>query len=195
MERQMKEIQKLLDDINSDLEEITKENIRPAFKGTLSQSEGRLESLIKSEFAEVKCLISRVDNQIIAETVSRMVVNQIMSPLQEAIEAAMNSPEKKPAIGKIAEDMKRRVERLSDRHIRVIRCLTQAKGEWVNYDSLSEICRISQSCLRGYVSDLKRVYEIPIESSVKSGKTFMRLDPQTVKKIAFGYQALKLDAS
>ena len=195
MERQMKEIQKLLDGINSDLEEIMKENRKLAFKGTLSQREGQLESLIKSEFAEVRGLISKIDNQIIAETVSRMVVNQIMSPLQEAIEAAMNGPEKKPAIGKIAEDMKRRVERLSDRHIRVIRCLTQAKGEWVNYDSLSEICRISQSCLRGYVSDLTRVYEIPIERSVKSGKTFVRLDPQTVKKIAFCYQALKLDAS
>lgn len=78
--------------------------------------------------------------------------------------------------------------------MRVIKCLSQANGEWVNYDSLSSVCRLSQSCLRGYISDLKRVYEIPIETSKREGRMHIRMDPQTVKKLALGYQATKIEA-
>ncbi|MEM5812504.1 MAG: hypothetical protein QW286_02180, partial [Candidatus Aenigmatarchaeota archaeon] len=120
---------------------------------------------------------------------------QIISPLQEAIEKAIKNPEKTHSIGKIAEDMKRKVELLSERHIRVIRCLSQMKGEWIDYGYLSSLCGLSKSCMRGYISDLKRVYDIPIETSTRGGKTYIRLDPDTIKRLALGYHALKLNAS
>jgi hypothetical protein len=123
-----------------------------------------------------------------------MVVNQLMSPLQEAMGSIMKGQAEPHSIGKIAEDMKRKVERLSERHMRVIKCLSQANGEWVNYDYLSGVCRISQSCLRGYISDLKRVYEIPIESSRRDGRMLLRIEPQAVKRLALGYQASKIEA-
>ena len=210
MEDELKEMKKILEEINSDLTAISKqpepkpeepemlelpELVKPRKPRQERVKEARadLESVIRQECAEIKSMISAIDNQAIADSVSRMVVNQMLSPLQDAIAAAVRDPTKPQAIGKIAEDMRKKVERLSDRHIRVIKCLSRANGEWVNYDSLSNVCRLSQSCLRGYVSDLKRVYDIPIETSKRDGKMHIRMDPQTVKKLALGYQAAKID--
>jgi len=194
MERELREMQKLLNEIDSDLEEISRQEKPVKERPAKSEREDRLESLIKSEFAEVKGMISKIDNQIIADSVSKMVVNQIMSPLQEAVGSFVKGQIEPRSIGKIAEDMKRKVERLSDRHIRVVKCISQANGEWVDYDFLSGVCNISQSCLRGYISDLKRVYEIPIESSRKDGKMLLRINPQAIKRLALGYQAAKIEA-
>ena len=205
MDPQWKEMQNLLEEINSDLRAFSVKESKP--KQALRQikieplkhespkqdSAKYLESVIREECAEIKRMISEMDNQTIADSVSRMVVNQLMAPLQDAIGSAVNGKSEAKSIGMIAEDMKRKVERLSDRHIRVIKCLSQANGEWINYDHLSGVCKLSQSCLRGYVSDLKRVYEIPIESSLQNGKAMIRMDPQTVKKLALGYQAIKIN--
>ncbi len=192
----LKEMKKILEDIASDVESLSGKEISPKPRASRPESGGKayLESVIRAECAEIKRMITQIDNQAIADSVSKAVVNRLMSPLQEAIGSAMKG---KPvrSIGMIAEDMKRKVERLSDRHIRVIRCISQANGEWVNYDYLSGVCRLSQSCIRGYVSDLKRVYEIPIETSFKSGKMHVRMDPQTIKRLALGYQAAKIDAT
>jgi len=215
MEDELKEMKKILEEINSDLAVISKQPEHPEPKpeepDMLERPElvkprkprherarevrADLESMMRQEFAEIKAMISAIDNQAIADSVSRMVVNQMLSPLQDAIAAAVREPGKPQAIGKIAEDMRKKVERLSDRHIRVIKCLSRANGEWVNYGSLSNVCKLSQSCLRGYVSDLKRVYDIPIEASKREGKMHIRMDPQTVKKLALGYQATKIDSS
>lgn len=193
MEEELKEMQKILEEINSDLVSISSQTEKPRRARKDRTKEKDIESVIRSECAEIKRMISAIDNQTIADSVSRMVVNQLLSPLQDAITSAVKEPGKHHSVGKIAEDMRRKVERLSDRHIRVIKCLSRANGEWINYDSLSNVCRLSQSCLRGYVSDLKRVYEIPIETSKREGKMLIRIDPQTVKKLALGYQAAKID--
>jgi hypothetical protein len=193
MEKELKEMQKILEEINSDLVSISKQSEKPKRVKQERTTEKDIESVIRSECAEIRRMISVIDNQVIADSVSRMVVNQLMTPLQDAIASAVKEPGKSHAIGKIAEDMRRKVERLSDRHMRVIKCLSRANGEWVNYDSLSSVCRLSQSCLRGYVSDLKRIYEIPIETSKREGRMLIRIDPQTIKKIALGYQAAKID--
>jgi hypothetical protein len=193
MEKELKEMQKILEEISSDLISISSQTEKSKKFRQERTEEKDIGSIIKSECAEIKNMIRAIDNRVIADSVSRMVVNQMMAPLQDAIASAVKDPGKPHAIGKIAEDMRRKVERLSDRHIRVIKCLSRANGEWVNYDSLSSVCRLSQSCLRGYVSDLKRVYEIPIETSKKEGRMHIRIDPQTVKKLALGYQAAKID--
>jgi hypothetical protein len=193
MERELKEMQKILEEINSDLDSLSRQTEKPRKPREYRQKD--LESVIRVECAEIKKMISAIDNQAIADSVSRMVVNQLLSPLQDAIATAVKEPGKAHTIGKIAEDMKRKMEMLSDRHIRVIKCLSKANGDWVNYNSLSNICGISQSCLRGYMSDLKRVYEIPIERSQREGKTFVRIDPQTIKKLALGYQAARINPS
>jgi hypothetical protein len=198
---QLKEMQKLLEEINSDLKSISDEEAAPKTdakpKDMKRQSPERtkyLESVIKAECAEIKKMIRDIDNQTIADSVSKLVVNQLMAPLQDAISSAVNGKPEAKSIGMIAEDMKRKVENLSDRHIRVIKCLSQANGEWVNYDYLSGVCKISQSCLRGYISDLKRAYDIPIESSRKDGRLVLRIEPQSVKRLALGYQAAKIAA-
>ena len=193
MEKELKEMQKILEEINSDMALISRQAEKPKRARQERTKEKDIESVIRAECAEIRRMISMIDNQTIADSVSKMVVNQMMAPLQDAIASAVKEPGKSHAIGKIAEDMRKKVERLSDRHIRVIKCLSSANGEWVNYDSLSNVCRLSQSCLRGYVSDLKRVYEIPIETSKREGRMLIRIDPQTVKKLALGYQAAKID--
>ena len=193
MDTELKEMKRLVEEIASDLESIS-EKKKPAVRQEKAEKTKYLESVIRSECAEIKKMISMIDNQTIADSVSKMVVNQLMSPLQEAMGSVMKGQADPHSIGKIAEDMKRKVERLSDRHIKVIRCLSQAKGEWVNYDYLSGVCSISQSCLRGYISDLKRVYEIPIESSRRDGRMLLRIDPQAIKRLALGYQAAKIEA-
>jgi hypothetical protein len=192
MDAQLKEMQKLLEEIAGDVDDLSKHPERPAPKPSNSK---RLESIIREECAEIKKMIKEIDSQGMADSVSRLVVSQLMAPLQDAIGSVVNGHAESRSIGKIAEDMKRKVERLSERHIRVIKCLSQANGDWVNYDMLSGSCKISRSCLRGYMSDLKRVYEIPIETSVQSGRTLVRIDPQTIKKLALGYQAVRLDAA
>jgi chromosome segregation ATPase len=195
MDAQFKEMKKLLEEIDSDLQSLSRK-AEPVQAGVKREKADRknLESVIREECAEIKRMIKQIDNQTIADSVSRMVVSQIMSPLQDALESAVKGKSEARSIGEIAEDMKRKVERLSERHIKVIKCISQANGEWVNYDSLSGVCRLSQSCLRGYISDLKRVYEIPIETTTKEGKVHVRIDPHTVKKIALGYQATKIEA-
>lgn len=195
MDAQFKEMKKLLEEIDSDLQSLSRK-AEPVQAGVKREKVDRknLESVIREECAEIKRMIKQIDNQTIADSVSRMVVSQIMSPLQDALESAVKGKSEARSIGEIAEDMKRKVERLSERHIKVIKCISQANGEWVNYDSLSGVCRLSQSCLRGYISDLKRVYEIPIETTTKEGKVHVRIDPHTVKKIALGYQATKIEA-
>jgi hypothetical protein len=195
MDAELKEMKKLVEEIASDLESISEKNEKPKVARQERREKTKyLESVIRSECAEIKKMISMIDNQTIADSVSKMVVNQLMSPLQEAMGSIMKGQAEPHSIGKIAEDMKRKVERLSERHMRVIKCLSQANGEWVNYDYLSGVCRISQSCLRGYISDLKRVYEIPIESSRRDGRMLLRIEPQAVKRLALGYQASKIEA-
>ena len=194
MDAQLKEMKGILEEIASDLESISRKSGKKAVKQERAQKTEYLESVIRSECAEIRKMISMIDNQAIADSVSKMVVNQLMAPLQEAIGSVVKGQVEPRSIGKIAEEMKRKVERLSDRHIRVIKCLSQANGEWVNYDYLSGVCSISQSCLRGYISDLKRVYEIPIESSRKDGRMFLRIEPQAIKRLALGYQATKIEA-
>lgn len=200
MNEQLKEMQKLLEEIDSDLKSFSAKEQKPKSIKQEKTAEKPdkskyLESVIKEECAEIKKMLMKMDNQTMADSISKMVVNQLMAPLQDAIGSAFKGKSEAKSIGVIAEDMKRKVEKLSDRHIRVIKCLSQADGDWVNYDFLSGACRLSQSCLRGYISDLKRVYEIPIESSLKNGKTLIRMDPQTVKKLALGYQAIKIDTA
>ena len=194
MDAQLKEMKGILEEIASDLESISRKSGKKAVKQERAQKTEYLESVIRSECAEIRKMISMIDNQAIADSVSKMVVNQLMAPLQEVIGSVVKGQVEPRSIGKIAEEMKRKVERLSDRHIRVIKCLSQANGEWVNYDYLSGVCSISQSCLRGYISDLKRVYEIPIESSRKDGRMFLRIEPQAIKRLALGYQATKIEA-
>ena len=194
MDAQLKEMKKLVEEIASDLESISRKSEKKAVKQERAQKTEYLESVIRSECAEIRKMISMIDNQAIADYVSKMVVSQLMAPLEKAIGSVVKGQVEPRSIGKIAEDMKRKVERLSDRHIKVIKCLSQANGEWVNYDYLSGVCSISQSCLRGYISDLKRVYEIPIESSRKDGRTFLRIEPQAIKRLALGYQAAKIGA-
>jgi hypothetical protein len=194
MDAELKDMQKLLEEIASDLESISEKNEKPkAVRQEKVEKTKCLESVIRSECAEIKRMLQDIDNQTIADSVSKMVVNQLMSPLQEAIGSAVKGKIEPHSVGKIAEEMKRKVERLSDRHIKVIKCLSQANGEWVNYDYLSGVCSISQSCLRGYISDLKRVYEIPIESSRRDGRMLLRIDPQAIKRLALGYQAAKIE--
>jgi hypothetical protein len=202
---QLKEMQKLLEEINSDLKLISDKETPAEKQGIVTKvarqkirqekpdSVKYLESVIKMECMEIKKMIKDIDNQTIADSVSKMVVTQLMAPLQDAISSAVNGKSTR-SIGVIAEDMKRKIENLSDRHIRVVKCLSQANGEWVNYDYLSGVCKISQSCLRGYISDLKRVYDIPIESSRKDGRVALRIEPRTVKRLALGYQAAKIAA-
>jgi arsenate reductase-like glutaredoxin family protein len=196
MDAQLKEMKKILEEIASDVESLSeKRGSKPkTVKQERTEKTKYLESIIRSECAEIKNMIKDIDNQTIADSVSKMVVNQLMAPLQEALGSAVKGQIEPRSIGRIAEDMKRKVERLSDRHIRVIKCLSQANGEWVNYDYLSGVCSITQSCLRGYISDLKRVYEIPIESSRKDGRMLLRIDPKTIKRLVLGYQATKIEA-
>jgi hypothetical protein len=194
MYKQLKEMKSILDDIASDLESISvKAASKPVAKREKHDRE-YLESVIRQECSEIKKMISAIDNQTIADSVSKMVVNQLMAPLQDAIGSVVKGQAEPRTIGKIAEDMKRKVERLSERHIKVIKCLSQANGKWVNYDYISGVCSISQSCLRGYISDLRRVYEIPIESSRRDGRTMLRIEPETIKRLALGYQAAKIGA-
>ena len=207
MESELRAMKKLLEEIDADLQTISVQD-KASGKGMVSDAlpslpvnkarserPKHLESVIREECAEIKKMIREIDNQTIADSVSKMVVSQIMAPLQEAMGSVMAGKSEPRTIGMVAEDMKRKVERLSDRHIRVIKCLSQANGEWVNYDKLSGVCSISQSCLRGYISDLKRLYDIPIETSHKSGKIHMRIDPQTIKRLALGYHAVKVQAA
>jgi len=195
MDTELKEMKRLVEEIASDLKSISvKSESKPAASREKSGKAKHLESVIRSECAEIKRMISAIDNQTIADSVSKMVVSQLMAPLEKAVGSVVKGDAEPQSIGKIAEDMKRKVERLSDRHIRVIKCLSQANGEWVNYDYLSGVCRISQSCLRGYISDLKRVYEIPIESSRRDGRMLLRIEPQAIKRLALGYQASKIEA-
>jgi hypothetical protein len=194
MDAELKEMKKLLEEIASDLELISEKKEKPVARKERPDKAKYLESVIRSECAEIKKMISVIDNQTIADSVSKMVVNQLMAPLQEAMGSVVKGQIEPHSIGKIAEDMKRKVERLSERHIRVIKCLSQANGEWVNYDYLSGVCSISQSCLRGYISDLKRVYEIPIESSRRDGRMHLRIEPQAIKRLALGYQAAKIES-
>jgi hypothetical protein len=193
MDSQLKEMRKLLEEIDYDLQSISAKRL--SAKRERTEKPDRLESVIREECSEIKKMIREIDNQTIADSVSKMVVDRIMAPLQEAMGSLMSGKSEPRSIGMVAEDMKRKVERLSDRHIRVIKCISQAKGEWVNYDHLSGVCSISQSCLRGYISDLKRMYDIPIETSHKSGKIHVRIDPQTVKRLALGYHAVKVNAA
>ena len=193
MDAQLKEMKKILEEIASDVESLSEKKERPKTdKHERPEKTKYLESIIRQECAEIKKMIKEIDNQTIADSVSKMVVNQLMAPLQEALGSAVKGQIEPHSIGKIAEDMKRKVERLSDRHIRVIKCLSQTNGEWVNYDYLSGVCSITQSCLRGYISDLKRMYEIPIESSRRDGRMLLRIDPQAIKRLALGYQAAKI---
>ena len=199
MDKELREMQKILEELASDVESLSRqermnERAERKVEKRLERTE-RLESLIRSECADIKRMIGEIDSQSIADSVSKMVANQLLSPLQQAIENAVKEPARTNHIGRIAEDMKKKVEKLSDRHIRVIRCLSQAKGEWIDYGSLAGVCGISKSCMRGYISDLKRVYEIPIESSIKGGRALVRIDPQTTKKLALGYQAVKVEAA
>ncbi len=194
MYTELKEMRKLIDEIASDLETISVKGERKEAGRRERQDRAKyLESVIMQECAEIKRMISAIDNQTIADSVSKMVVNQLMAPLQDAIGSVVKGQAEPRTIGKIAEDMKRKVERLSERHIKVIKCLSQANGKWVNYDYLSGVCSISQSCLRGYISDLRRVYEIPIESSRRDGRTMLRIEPETIKRLALGYQAAKIE--
>jgi hypothetical protein len=194
MDEQLREMKRIVEEIASDIESISvKGESRPKAARQDRQDRAKyLESVIRQECAEIKKMIREVDNQTIADSVSKMVVNQIMAPLQDAIGSAVKGQAEPRSIGRIAEDMKRKVERLSERHIKVIKCLSQANGKWVNYDYLSGVCSISQSCLRGYISDLKRVYEIPIESSRRDGRMMLRIEPETIKRLALGYQAAKI---
>ena len=195
MDEQLKEMKRIVEEIASDVESLSEKRERPkAVKQERREKARYLESVIRSECAEIKKMISMIDNQIIADSVSKMVVSQLMAPLEKAIGSVVKGDSEPRSVGKIAEEMKRKVERLSDRHIKVIKCLSQANGEWVNYDYLSGVCSISQSCLRGYISDLKRVYEIPIESSRRDGRMLLRIDPQAIKRLALGYHAAKIDA-
>jgi hypothetical protein len=195
MDAQLREMKRLVEEIAFDLESISVRRERPAASRPERRGSSKgLESVIRQECAEIKRMISAIDNQTIADSVSKMVVNQLMAPLQDAIGSVVKGQSEPRTIGKIAEDMKRKVERLSERHIRVVKCLSQANGKWVNYDYLSGVCSISQSCLRGYISDLRRVYEIPIESSRRDGRTMLRIEPETVKRLALGYQAAKIGA-
>jgi len=195
MDAELKEMKRILEEIASDVESLSEKKERPkAVKQERHEKTKYLESVIRQECTEIKKMIKEIDNQAIADSVSKMVVNQLMAPLQEAIGSAVKGQAEPRSIGKIAEDMKRKIERLSDRHIRVIKCISQANGEWVDYDFLSGVCKISQSCLRGYISDLKRVYEIPIESSRRDGRMLLRIEPKTIKRLALGYQAAKIEA-
>jgi hypothetical protein len=195
MDGQLEEMKKIVEEIASDIQSISEKREKPkAAKQERADKAKHLESVIRSECAEIRKMISMIDNQTIADSVSKMVVSQLMAPLEKAIGSVVKGESEPRSVGRIAEEMKRKVERLSDRHIRVIRCLSQANGEWVNYDYLSGVCRISQSCLRGYISDLKRVYEIPIESSRSDGRMLLRIEPQAIKRLALGYQAAKIEA-
>lgn len=196
MDAQLKEMKRIVEEIASDLESISakRESKQKAVRQDRQDRAKYLESVIRQECAEIRKMISMIDNQTIADSVSKMVVNQLMAPLQDAIGSVVKGQSEPRTIGKIAEDMKRKVERLSERHIKVIKCLSQANGKWVNYDYLSGVCSISQSCLRGYISDLKRVYEIPIESSRRDGRMMLRIEPETIKRLALGYQAAKIGA-
>lgn len=189
-------MKRIVEEIASDLESISakRESKQKAVRQDRQDRAKYLESVIRQECAEIRKMISMIDNQTIADSVSKMVVNQLMAPLQDAIGSVVKGQSEPRTIGKIAEDMKRKVERLSERHIKVIKCLSQANGKWVNYDYLSGVCSISQSCLRGYISDLKRVYEIPIESSRRDGRMMLRIEPETIKRLALGYQAAKIGA-
>jgi hypothetical protein len=192
MDAQLREMRRLIEEINSDVQSISRKSERRDVRRERVEKTARLESVIMQECAEIKRMINAIDNQTIADSVSKMVVNQLMAPLQDAIGSAVKGHAEPRSIGKIAEDMKRKVERLSERHIKVIKCLSQANGKWVNYDHLSGVCSISQSCLRGYISDLRRLYEIPIESSRKDGRMVLRIEPETIKRLALGYQAAKI---
>ncbi len=195
MDAQLKEMKRILEEISSDVELISRNESKPKAVRQERQDRAKyLESVIRQECAEIKNMLREIDNHAIADSVSKMVVNQLMAPLQDAMGSIVKGQAEPRTIGKIAEDMKRKVERLSERHIKVIKCLSQANGKWVNYDYLSGVCSISQSCLRGYISDLKRVYEIPIESSRRDGRTMLRIEPETVKRLALGYQAAKIGA-
>ncbi|MEM5812589.1 MAG: hypothetical protein QW286_02615, partial [Candidatus Aenigmatarchaeota archaeon] len=73
MLKELREMERLLEEISSDIDVIVKEE---KLRASRQRRIEYLESVIRNECAEIKEMLKNLDNQKIADAVSKMVVNQ-----------------------------------------------------------------------------------------------------------------------
>lgn len=148
----------------------------------------------------------------IPDSLSLLLVNQITSPLKDFISSELNNtqavkqlsiPEavhhspamtlsnnqavkQKKSIDDVIVEMKERLERLSQRHLKILNILVQNREAWLEYDELGKFCSpsLTGSCIRGYIADLINSYSIPIEKKNFGRKSKVRISQQAVKELA-----------
>lgn len=138
------------------------------------------------------------------ESLSSHLVEQITAPLKEAITQELSSnqavkqltldrlssnqavPSSKKTLEDAVQEMKDRMENLSQRHLKVLHVLIQNREQWLDYDEIGSYCspQLTGSCVRGYIADLINTYRIPVEKKGFGRKNKIRVSPQTVKELA-----------
>jgi len=83
-------------------------------------------------------------------------------------------------------EMKISLERLTQRHLKVLNILVQNREEWLDYEELGKFCnpQLTGSCIRGYIADLINSYKIPIEKRNFGRRSKIKISPSGVKQLA-----------
>ena len=157
-----------------------------------------IERILKEIISTREVLLQEMNR--IPDSVSGLLVDRITQPLkqflsqelsaQQAIKQpvpeGLSSNQAVPTLEQAVDEMKARLENLSQRHMKILNVLVQNRDSWLDYEEIGSFCtpQLTGSCIRGYVADLINTYTIPIEKKAFGRRSKVKISPRGLKQIA-----------
>ncbi len=125
-----------------------------------------------------------------------ILINKLVEPLKEALSSnqalkqkqvkrlSVCQAEKPKSLDNAIEQLKGKLDMLNQRHINVLNCLGKNRGNWLTYSDIATQVGLSPSCIRGYVSDLIKTFQLPIEKKRIGKEAMVKLSDKAFKQIA-----------
>ncbi|MBL7160868.1 MAG: hypothetical protein ISS93_03405 [Candidatus Aenigmarchaeota archaeon] len=139
----------------------------------------------------------------IPDSISGVMAEQITSPLRDFISSELSSYQavkqvdseelssyqavkQEKSLDDVVQEMKKRLDMLSQRHLKILQILVQNNGEWLDYEEIGKFCspQLTGSCIRGYVADLLNSYKIPIQKEIFGRKSRIKISEEGLKQLA-----------
>jgi len=158
---------------------------------------------IKALHAEIvasrEVLLSHIQKIPDHHTLGSLLIEHITEPLKqqfissanpikriEAATATGEEPITQKSLDAIIDETKRKLDMLSQRHVKILDVLARNRGEWLSYQEIGQYCSppLTGSCIRGYVADLINMYQISIEKKSMGKQSRVRVTERMVKDMA-----------
>ena len=162
-----------------------------------------IERVIAQVLSTQETIISEVGMIPDREKLIGLLAEHITSPLKEYVaqELSSNQAVKQPAANRLSSnqavkqkktldqtinELKYNMDRLTQRHIKILNVLAQNRDVWMGYEEIGQFCspQLTGSCIRGYIADLINVYSIPLEKKSFGRQNKVKIPQGVLKKIA-----------